>query len=58
VTQNPIERCRLGHEREEAEIKARVPITLKNQVRELTHWRAESESLILREAVRRYSELF
>ena len=58
VTQNPIQRRRLRHGREEAEIKARVPITLKDQVRELAHWRAESESLILCEAVRRYFELF
>jgi len=58
VTQNPIKRRMLRHGREEAEIKAHVPITLKNQVRELAHWRAESESLILREGVRRYLELF
>jgi len=58
VTQNPIKRRRLRHRREEAEIKAGVPITLKNQVRELARWRAESESLILREAVRQYFELF
>ena len=58
VTQNPMERLRPRYGRNEAEIKARISITLKNQVRDLAHRQAELKSLILRESVRRYIELF